>query len=254
MSSANPLASNDYDYRQSHLERGANYDAGIAESPWDDYLARAEAHQLDRIFREVLPHPVGRALDFACGTGRITRQVEAHAFETWGVDVSPTMLERARARCLKTEFRQIDITRSSLGTEPFDVVTAFRFFGNAQQDLRTAALAALNGCLRPGGWLVIDNHRNPRSLAPLVRRASGGANEMDLTHAKLRALLTVAGFRIVWQRPIGAWIYRDRLFQDGLRNRKPDGYPEKLFQHSGLVPMSPAAVIVARKVRELTPR
>ncbi len=235
------------DYRLSHLQRGEQYDAGIAGSPWDDYLARAEAHHLEHVFRHVLPQRIGRSLDFACGTGRITRQVEGHVFESWGVDVSPSMLEQARRKCLRTELRQIDLTRSQLGTEPFDLVTAFRFFGNAQDELRGAALAAMQRCLRPDGWLVIDNHRNPNGLAPLLRRLTGGPRDLDLTHGKLRRLLHAAGFRIVWQRPIGAWIYRDRLTGERLGSRVPDAAPESLFQSSWLVPVAPAAVIVARK-------
>ena len=235
------------DYRLSHLQRGEQYDADIAGSPWDDYLARAEAHQLEYVFRHVLPQRMGRSLDFACGTGRITRQVEAHVCESWGVDVSPSMLGQARRKCLRTEFRQIDLTRSQLGTEPFDLVTAFRFLGNAQDDLRAAALAAMQHSLRPGGWLVIDNHRNPNGLAPLLRRFTGGARDMDLTHGKLRALLREAGFRIVWQRPIGAWIYRDRLAGERLRSAAPHAPPETHFQSSWLVPVAPAAVIVARR-------
>ena len=81
------------DYRLSHLQRGATYDAGIAASPWDDYLARAEERLVAEAFGSVLPSAAGRSLDFACGTGRITRQVEQLVFESWGVDISPSMLD-----------------------------------------------------------------------------------------------------------------------------------------------------------------
>ena len=242
----------DDDYRYSHLERGATYDAGIAASPWDDYLARAEERLISRAFAEALPS-IGRSLDFACGTGRITRQVEQLVFESWGVDISPTMLERARAKCLRTEFRQIDLTRDTLATGPFDLVTSFRFFGNAQDELRRAALAAMNRLLGVGGWLLVDNHRNPHSLAPLLRRLTGGTHELDLSHRKFVRLLSAAGFEVQWQRPIGAWIWRDGLTGESLRARRPDAAPESSFQHRAWVPVAPAAVIVARKTKDLEP-
>ena len=40
----------------------------------------------------------------------------------------------------------------------FDLVTSFRFFGNAQDELRSSALAAINRHLRPQGYLIINNH------------------------------------------------------------------------------------------------
>lgn len=37
------------------------------------------------------------ALDFGCGAGRLTRALAGRFRECWGVDVSPTMIEKARA-------------------------------------------------------------------------------------------------------------------------------------------------------------
>jgi SAM-dependent methyltransferase len=241
------------DYRHSHLDRGGDYDAAIAASPWDDYLARAEARHLDDLLRSILPRSIGRSLDFACGTGRITRHVEPYVFESWGVDVSDSMLERARRRCTRTEFRRIDLTRSALDAGRFDLVTAFRYFGNAEEEARREALLAINRLLGLGGWLVLDNHRNPNALARRLRYATAGARDMDLTHGKLRSLLAAAGFRIVWQRPIGAWICRDALMGAELHAREPDCAAERLFGASWLVPVAPAAVIAARKVAEVQP-
>src|SRR6187455_222562 len=72
-------------YRRSHLARGDAYDANLASSPFDDYLSRAEAHYLGRLLGTVLPARINRYLDFACGTGRITRQLESRADESFGV-------------------------------------------------------------------------------------------------------------------------------------------------------------------------
>lgn len=37
------------------------------------------------------------ALDFGCGAGRLTRALAARFTECWGVDISPSMMEKARA-------------------------------------------------------------------------------------------------------------------------------------------------------------
>ena len=107
-------------YRRSHLGRGDEYDATLAASPFDDYLSRAEAHYLGRLLGTVLPARVGRYLDFACGTGRITRQLESRADESFGVDVSPSMLRAARARCRFTEFVHADLTNLTRDTQELD--------------------------------------------------------------------------------------------------------------------------------------
>jgi predicted TPR repeat methyltransferase len=233
-------------YRESHVGRGHEYDANIAASPFDDYLSRAENVYLGRVLGAVLPARIGRYLDFACGTGRITSQLESRADESVGVDVSASMLQAARTRCRFTQFVQADLTRDDHELTGFDVVTAFRFFGNAEAALRGDALRAINRCLRAGGHLILNNHRNPYSLARLAHRLTGGRHRATLSHFELRALLAKSGFRIVWQRPIGAWLYRTGLFGK-LRAFDPAAWPEHGFGAAWLAPFAPNAIIVAVK-------
>ena len=42
--------------------------------------------------------PPGRALDAACGTGRVSARLAAAGHDVLGVDATPAMLERARAK------------------------------------------------------------------------------------------------------------------------------------------------------------
>jgi SAM-dependent methyltransferase len=243
----------DQSYRQSHVGRGHEYDANLAASPFDDYLARAESFYLRRLLGTVLPARVGRYLDFACGTGRITRELESRADESLGVDVSATMLEAARDRCRFTQFIEADITRAATqeqhGLRGFDLVTAFRFFGNAEPELRRDALQAINRALRPGGALVLDNHRNPHALARWGHRLTGGRTGARLGYFELRSLLREAGFRVRWQRPIGAWLYRTGLFRK-LREVDPAGWPENSFGHPWLAPVAPDFMLAAVKTHD----
>ena len=85
-----------------------------------------------------------------------------------------------------------------------------------------------------------------RPAAPAVGLV--GIGNMGLAMA-LR--LHEAGFEVQWERPIGAWIWRDGLTGESLRARRPDSAPETWFQRPAWVPIAPAAVIVARKTSEL---
>lgn len=234
------------DYRQSHLERGPTYDSTLGASAFDAYMARWEAHWLVRFARELYPEGIPRYLDFACGTGRITQVLAPLARESVGVDVSGSMLDVARAKCPGTRFVEADLTHERLDEGPFDVVTAFRFLGNAQDPLRGEALRAIAGLLRPGGHLIVNNHRNPMSVAALLHRMTGGSDGMDLTYFKLRRLLHGNGFELSRVRAIGTWMIRSSM----QARANPDGAGaagERLFGASVFAPLAPDMILVVRK-------
>src|SRR6185503_10803829 len=99
------------DYRASHKHKGGVYDDTILSSPFDAYMDKWEAHHLARTLAHLFPTPIPRYLDFACGTGRITQRIEVVASESYGVDVSESMLNSARAKCRRTQFVCADLTR-----------------------------------------------------------------------------------------------------------------------------------------------
>ncbi len=97
-------------------------------------------------------------LDFACGTGRILAFAEQFADNAVGVDIADEMLERARGIVKKSELVCADITREDpLGARRFDIITAFRFFLNAEPALRQEAMAALAARLRDDKSMLIFN-------------------------------------------------------------------------------------------------
>jgi len=243
--SPDALAS-DADYRASHARKGRDYDTTLAESPFDAYMARWEAHWLATMVRQLHPDGVPRYLDFACGTGRILSVVAPLAREAIGVDVSASMLDVARAKVPVARLVHADITREGVDLGTFDVATAFRFFGNAQDELRKAVLRALALRIRDGGHLIINSHRNPRSLAAMLDHATGGHQGMDLHYAKLRRMLAAHGFVVVGARPIGAWLWRSRLLAT-VRDDARAARLERRFGAAALVAVAPDAVIVARR-------
>lgn len=236
----------DVDYRSSHLAKGSSYDANLAHSPFDTYMAAWEQRHVPAIVRACFPGGPARYLDFACGTGRITRLIAPLARASVAVDISPTMLAEARAKCPQTEFVLADLTRDAVDLGMFDLVSSFRFFGNAQDELREAALAAIARRLRPGGHLLINSHRNPRALHMLVERLSGGSRAgMDLHLPKLRRLLRRHGFEIVRLQPIGAWLYRGRQFARLQPDAPSAVRNERRFGHPAFASLAPDTIVLA---------
>lgn len=236
------------DYRESHLYRGSTYDHNLASDPFDAYMFDLERLYLSRMVPKLFPTGVPRYLDFACGTARITHTVAPFAKEAIGVDISPSMLEQARKRCSDVHFIEADLTQAKPDIGLFDLATAFRFFGNAQPILRIQVLEVLAGLVKPGGYLIINNHRNPHSLAALLHRATGGKREMDLSHFGLRRILAEHGFHLVDSRPIGAWMYRSRMLSQA--RHVDDELPrcERLFGQRLLAPIAPDTILITRRV------
>ena len=236
------------DYRRSHLERGDSYDALLANTPFDAYMAEWESRHLAEIVHRLFPTGVPRYLDFACGTGRVTSVVAPLSKASAAVDISPSMIQVAREKLTTTTFHLCDLTKNKLDIGRFDLITSFRFFGNAQDELRDDAMGAIVERLVPGGYLVINSHRNPRALYAILDRLTGGsAGMMDLHLDKLRRLLSAHGLRIVQMRPIGAWMFRSRLLN---RYRADDPVAvanERRFGHSALSGIAPDVVVVAQR-------
>jgi SAM-dependent methyltransferase len=240
--------SDSQDYRAVHLAKGAQYDSTLAGAPFDHYMAVWERHHLPSIVRRLFPSGPRRYLDFACGTGRVTEVVAPLAAESTGVDISPTMIEEARRKCPQTHFELLDLTTQDPDLGSFDLITSFRFFGNAQDTLRDAVLSALTRRLDRDGHLVINSHRNPRALfARLQRLTGGGSSGMDLHLPKMRALLQRHGLRVTALQPIGAWMYRDRLMVSTAPDSERAVRNETRFGAPWLASIAPDVIVVASR-------
>ncbi|MCP5245875.1 MAG: class I SAM-dependent methyltransferase [Burkholderiales bacterium] len=237
------------DYRESHKARGASYDKTLEEEAISNYMTRIEAGLLRKIVPVLFPETPPKYLDFACGTGRITSIVAAMSTHSFGVDISESMLEKAKLKCPDTQFFHMDITKDSLNLEPLDLITSFRFFGNAQDALRADVLLALNKLLKKDGYLLINNHRNPWSLKYMLGRLTGGKKKLDLSPVKLKKLLNDNGFKITKVYGIGAWIFRNSLAQTKYLNSKFAKSLEAISRFPGTYLISPDSLIVAKKYK-----
>lgn len=185
-------------YRDSHLDRGVDYHRRFTENPYRRMMWGFEQRFLLEILKS-FPEPERvRHLDFACGTGRVLSFLEDKVGRSVGVDVSESMLETARAENPGLDLRRVDITRESAWTnETFDLVTAFRFFPNAETELRREVLEALRAVVSDRGRLVFNNHMNHNSLPYRLMRLRGKQpNLPGMSHGQIAPLLEGAGWRI----------------------------------------------------------
>ena len=108
-----------------------------------------------------------RYLDFACGTGRVVSALEDHVDESFGIDISPSMLDRAAQKTKRTTLTQGDITQDEkIINGKYDYITTFRFVLNANPELREEALEILSKKLKSSdSWLVFNMHTNKYSYA-----------------------------------------------------------------------------------------
>ena len=164
-------------YRVSHLHKGTDYHETFSLLPYRAMIWRLEQRLLLKLVRKHFVAEPPRYLDFACGTGRILGYLSPYCRSAVGVDVSASMLDVARRTGTRAEILEADITRcDELCEREFDLITAFRFFPNAEQQLRQEAFGALARHLSGEGILVFNNHKNDRSL----RRRLGSAKRWML--------------------------------------------------------------------------
>jgi SAM-dependent methyltransferase len=192
--------------------KGAEYHARFAAVPGRALMWELERDVLRRCIASTNPHYV---LDFATGTGRIacTLKRSAPSAEVHGIDVSPSMLDVARGSAPGVELHLLDGRQAvaHFGINRFDFVSAFRFFANADQKLRADAAEQIAALLRPGGWLLFNNHRNFWSTSYVVRRLFNRGKPEGALNSELTELFLGRGFRLVRRYSLGVWPQSERL-------------------------------------------
>jgi SAM-dependent methyltransferase len=186
-----------------------NYDREVyATNSYSSLLWELEKAELGLLLGKIRQtHAHVGYLDFAAGTGRVSAFLETLVDKATAIEISPSMAARAGRRLCATQVLCRDITAEGAAVEDkYDLITAFRFFLNAEPNLRWAAMRALASRLRDeSSLLVFNNHGNLWSLKILgwpyhrLRSAQKGWQPQGnyLRHSQVRRLLEDAGLRIV---------------------------------------------------------
>ena len=127
----------------------------------------------DRARRAFLPSG-GTVLDLGCGNGRVALALAARGFQVEGLDISPSMIEEARAAAaaagVDARFRVGDAVELPQDENGLDaVVFACNGIGHLTRDGKVACLVELQRVLRPGGVALLSL-RTPYALNRMLPR------------------------------------------------------------------------------------
>ena len=161
------------EYRNQFQKNTVDYER-VTSSKYIQLIYDLEKGILDSFFGKIESSKKD-VMDFACGSGRWTRYLEQKFKATVGVDVSNEMINLARVKCHSTNFILSDITMptnksSFLNNKQFDVITAFRFYKNAQKSLRKDATEKIGNFLKKDGYFIFDLHLNSYSFMGIAAR------------------------------------------------------------------------------------
>jgi SAM-dependent methyltransferase len=99
--------------------------------------------------------PGSEVLDIGCGTGRPTAAgLAAAGHHVYGIDVSATMVDLARARVPDARFELVDVRRLPDDAGPWDAICAFFSFLQLPRAELDDVLSRLGDRLTPGGLLA----------------------------------------------------------------------------------------------------
>ncbi|MEA3226046.1 MAG: class I SAM-dependent methyltransferase [Planctomycetota bacterium] len=198
-------------YKESHKYegKGAEYEAYYQTEAWEKFLWSREQEIILRVWDKYFAGKDVNLLDFACGTGRITSLLESRVKTSTGVDVSGSMLAIARDKLKRTEIIEADITTENvLKGQKFNLITAFRFFLNAEPELRSLAIKALAELLDEDGYFVFNNHHSLGSpwikllyARHLRKHPEGTFNVMSIE--QMKDIVGNVGLEIVEIYPVG---------------------------------------------------
>jgi ubiquinone/menaquinone biosynthesis C-methylase UbiE len=238
-------------YRESHkyASKGAEYEAYYQTQTWQRFLWSREQEIILKILDKYFAGRDIHLLDFACGTGRITGFLENRVKTSTGVDVSGSMLAIAKKNLERTEIIEADITAENvLKGRKFNLITAFRFFLNAEPQLRSEAIKALVELLSKDGYLVLNNHHNLGSpwikllyMRHRQKNPEGIYNVMSIK--EMKKLVEGVGLKIVEIYPAG-FFHPPKVPVSYRLNRAIDGLGGKL---SFLSRFSESPIAVCRR-------
>lgn len=241
-------------YRDSHIQegKGAIYDEHFRTERWRKILWHQEQYVLISFLDTYFKNRAVNLLDFACGTGRIAGFLENRVETSMAVDVSKTMLDEAEKKLKRTRIIQADLTKNNvLEGRKFNLITAFRFFLNAEPGLRTEVLQMLVSLLSKDGYIVFNNHKNKTS--PLVWPKYFYHNKIRksriqfMSHSEIKELARQAGIEIIRVYPVGL-LSLPRIKPPEKLNQYVDNMAMR-FRLSGILSESP--VVVCRHCREI---
>lgn len=191
-----------YSERFQDSNTAAHYDAVVySHDSYDAFIWMLQQQRLHQFLQESFnTEREYEHLDFACGAGRILEFFQSFDVKSTGVDISPQMIAIARQKAQQAVFTQGDVReKPNLLGSSYDIISAFRFFLNAEPPLRTDIMKILASRLKDRNSRFIFNaHGNSKSFRHLSIwwRLRRGETQSEMSLDDVKALVQDAGLEI----------------------------------------------------------
>ena len=167
--------------RRYYDEFAERYEDARRPNQPDGYHALVDDLEVDLVDRYGAG---GDILECGCGTGLLLERFLRFARSAKALDLSPRMLERARARGL--DVREASVTAIPFEASSFDVTCSFKVLAHVPAIGK--ALSEMARVTRPGG-VVIAEFYNPLSVRALLKRfgpagAISGSTREDAVYTR----------------------------------------------------------------------
>ena len=193
------MAASSSQNKQSEI---AFFDGHAAADAYDVFSPATNDRLIDA-FVALSRLPSGsRVVDLGCGSGVFTDVLQRRGYRCSGVDLSPKLIEIARAKFRDVEFVEGDVEQLPFADASFDGVLLSGLVHHLPDPSRCAA--EVFRILRPGGTFVAfdPNRMNPfmylyrdRS-SPFYSSLGVTANERPVLAREVASMFEVAGFRV----------------------------------------------------------
>lgn len=219
----------------------------------------AEAERAVGLLAELCPPDGGRALDLACGGGRHLGPLRSAGWRPVGLDLSRTLLGRARGRAgggpglVRGDMRSLPFAAGAFSAVA-QFFTSFGYFATREED--AAVLEEVARVLRPGGCALLDFLH-----AAHVRRTLVPEDETTVAGRRVRQERRIEGDAVVKRIEIGPGGPGgpERVFHERVRLYEPEelegmmddaglGVTERRGDYGGgdLGPGSPRVILLGR--------
>jgi ubiquinone/menaquinone biosynthesis C-methylase UbiE len=152
------------------------------------------------------------AIDVACGPGTFTRPLARRVRRAVGVDLTPAMIEKARAEAARAGITNIEYVCGDVYALPFaDGVAGVAACGYAFHHMLepARALAEMARVLRPGGRVaiadIIVSEGPGGAIQNAIERARDPSHTNAQTIAQFRVLMHDAGLRVLSEESLQHW-------------------------------------------------
>ena len=207
-----PLKNKDWnkiDYTTSHFHKGKDYHLKFNKFPGRKIIWDLEKKTINQF---IARWKKDNHLDFASGTGRISKLLEKKFKNQYLLDSSFKMLKYAKSILKNSIIINKDFTKIKSLNKKFDIVTAFRFFPNAEPKLRKKAFKFISSHLTEDGIFIFNNHRNFWSIPYFFKRLTFRSDGFGMTHGEVIILLNSFNLKIVDYQSIGILTEKEKGF------------------------------------------